>query len=307
MQALQQVLVLFLMILIGYFIKWKGIVTSAIEKEVSSLVLNVALPAFLLRSMSFPFSVEAMVKSGSLILISFLVYGICIALSKGVSQLMGLKGEVRNVTEYALTFSNVGYMGYPVVYAVLGDEGVFYAALYNLSFNILVWTYGIALLQRGLAHKEHKTPIHQLVLNPGIGAIALGYVLFLTGYTLPSFLDVTLDMIGGTTTPLSMMFIGFILTDVPLSRLFSDYKSLIIALIRLLIIPLGVYGVLKLIGLSEFMLSIPVIIAAMPVAANTAIFASKYGADYRYGSQLIFVSTLLSVGTIPLVLFFMGI
>ncbi len=306
MEALQQVLVLFLLIIIGYVIKKRGIVTEAIEKEISSLVLNVALPAFLLRSMSFPFSVEALFKSGALVLISFVVYGVCILLSKVVSRIMGLKGQERNVSEYVMVFSNVGYMGYPVIFAVLGDEGVFYAALYNLSFNLLVWTYGISLLQRGNENEKIKTSLLKSIFNPGLMAILIGYGLFLTGLKLPGFMFKTLDLIGGTTTPLSMMFIGFILTEVSLQEIFKNYKSLIISFIRLLVIPMGVYGVLILFGQSGYMLKIPVIISAMPAAANTAIFASRFGGDYRYASQLIFVSTLLSVGTIPVLLFLMG-
>jgi hypothetical protein len=305
-EALQQVLVLFLLIVVGYTIKMRGVVTEAIEKEVSSLVLNIALPAFLLRSMAFKFSIDALFNSGYLVLISFVVYGICILLSKVFSRLLGLQAEEKNVSEYVMVFSNVGYMGYPVIFAVLGEEGVFFAALYNLSFNLLVWTYGISLLQKGGQVIEEKTSLLKSIFNPGLIAILIGYFLFLTGLKFPPFIDKTLDLIGGTTTPLSMMFIGFILTEVPLKAILRNYKSLIISIIRLVIIPMGVYSVLTQFGLTGYMLKIPVIITAMPAAANTAIFASRFGGDYRYGSQLIFVSTLLSIGTIPLILFLLG-
>lgn len=205
------------------------------------------------------------------------------------------------------TFSNVGFMGYPVVYAVYGELGVFYAAIYNLGFNLLAWSYGVHLLDRdGRENPKHQLlPIHKRILkffNPSLVAVIIGFSLFLTSRTLPSVVFDTLKMVGQTVTPLSMMCIGFILSEVETRDVFSDRKIFVTSLVRLIVVPLGTLIVLKLLGKEGYLLSIPVLITAMPAAANMAIIAVRYNSDYRLASKAIFVSTLLSIVSIPIVI-----
>lgn len=303
MAILTQIFVLFSLIVLGYIIRKLGIVSGAINREIGAIVLNVALPAFIISSMDFPFSVEVLRDSALLIVISFAVYGVSIIISKIYTKLAKIKGPEQPVLQYVITFSNSGYMGYPVVYEIFGEKGVFYAAIYNMAFNILVWSYGVALL-RGKGKEVHMDLSSRLrkIFNPGLIALIIGYTLFLTGIQLPTAITKVLEMVGGTTTPLSMMFIGFILTEVSLKDALKDWHIWLVSAFRLVFIPALTYVVLFALGFTGLTLMIPVIIAAMPAAANTAIFASQLGSDYRTGSLLIFLSTLLSVVTIPLLM-----
>jgi predicted permease len=304
MAVMGQIFVLFSLIVLGYIIKKLDVVSSAINKEIGSFVLNVALPAFIVTSMDFPFSVEVLKDSAFLIVISFSVYGGSILLSKLYSKLTKTQGQSRDVMEYVIIFSNTGYMGYPVIYELFGEKGVFYAAIYNMSFNILVWSYGVHLLKS----KDQKIRVPFMtrlrkIFNPGLVALLIGYTLFLTGFEIPGPLRTMLTMVGSTTTPLSMMFIGFILTEVRLKDAFFNWHMWAISGLRLVLIPVLTFFVLSALGFEGLTLYIPVVISAMPAAANTAIFSSQLGSDYRLGSLLIFASTLLSVGTIPLLIF----
>jgi predicted permease len=116
----------------------------------------------------------------------------------------------------------------------------------------------------------------------------------------------TFTSVGLTTTPLSMMFIGIILAEIHFKEIFNDWSVLLVSAIRLLLIPLVTYGVLKILGFNDLVLAIPVVLSAMPAAANTAIVASRYNNDYQSASKLIFVTTLLSIFTIPIILIFLG-
>lgn len=292
-----QVMVLFLLIVVGYVIKKLGIVTDAINKEIGGLVINIALPAFLLVSMNQNFSVEMLKNSGIFVLLSIGVYAGFAVTAKFFSKCLRVKGKTRDVFEYVLLFSNVGYMGYPVVKVVFGDEGVFYTAVYNLSFNVLVWSYGVYLMNRNSDHKEERKGF----LNPGLVAVLFGFSLFAFSIELPKPIFDTLKLIGDTTTPLSMMFIGFILAETSFKEVFTDLQVYGLTVIRLVIQPFLVYVVLRAIGFEGLLLNIPVLIAAMPAAANTAIIASKYGSDYQLAAKVIYISTLLSVVTIPIV------
>ena len=298
--VVEQVLVLFMLIVVGYGIKKLGIVSEAINKEIGNLVINIALPAFLIVSMNMKFSMEMMWNSGIFVIISFGVYAFFAVAAKFISRLLRVEGKSQDVFEYVLLFSNVGYMGYPVIHVVYCETGVLYTAIYNLSFSLLVWSYGVYLMNRHSDHKEKRKGF----LNPGLVAVLIGFVMFAFSIEMPRPVFQTLKMIGDTTTPLSMMFIGFILAESKLSELLTDWKIYALSGIRLLILPMMVFAGLSMLGLKDMMLTIPVIIAAMPAAANTAIIAAKYHSDFKLASQVIFVSTLISVLTIPMVIAF---
>lgn len=308
MIALNQVATLFLLIVVGYAVKKFKVVTEQIHREISNLVLNVCLPAMVINSMNFAFSPEVLVKSGQLALAAFLIYSGTIALSYPLTRMIGARGNRRDVFQYVLVFSNVGYMGYPVINAVMGERGVFYTAIYNLAFTVLVWTFGVYLMTRGAAGSSELDRkgqwIGQLrrVFNPNLAALAIGFTLFVFSIELPEAVSATIKMVGNTTTPLSMMFIGFILSDVSIRETLQDVQVYLVSGMRLLLLPVLVYGGFKLFGISGDLLTVAFISTAMPAAANTAILAAVYGNDYHLGSKTIFVSTLLSVVTLPVMI-----
>lgn len=305
MIGMEQVLVLFLLIVAGVVVKKKGIVTDHINKEVSNLVINICLPSFIISSMAFDFSVEVLINSGMLVILSFIIYGVSIGLAKILTSVLKIKGPARDVYEYVAIFSNCGFMGYPVLGAAFGDEAVFYAAIYNLSFSVLVWSYGVFIMQRSHHKSGEKRSVLQILkssVNPAMIAVFFGFFMFVTGLRLPSALQQTVKMIGSTTTPLSMMFIGFILADVHPKELFGDYRDFVLAVHRLIVIPALTFFVLTAFGIQGVTLYIPVIITAMPAAANTAIIASRYQSDFKLASKLIFITTLFSILSIPVVI-----
>lgn len=309
MIVLEQVFILFLLIIVGYIVKKRGIVTDKINREISSLVLGILLPAFLLKSMNFSFSLEVLIQSGTLVAISFSVYALTILLSFVVTYLLKEKDMRKDIFQYILAFSNVGYMGYPVIDAILGAEGVFLAAIYNLSFSVLVWTYGIFVMKRTpdrLKGKHYETTLWQKVrgaFNPCLIAVSLGFILFLFSIELPYPIFRSLELLGNTASPLSMMFIGFILAEVPFKEVYTDLNAFVVSLVRLIVFPVMVLVILKTMGFTGMLIKVPVIITAMPAAANTAIMAARYENDYKLGSKVIFISTLISIITIPLIVF----
>ncbi len=307
MVGIEPVSVLFLLIVLGYFVKKKEIVSDKMIGDISALLVNVALPAFIVTSMSFDFSMEVLMNSGALVVISFVVYFCSIVFSKIYSGLMKVEGTTQDIHEMICIFSNVGFMGYPVAAAVFGEIGVFYAAMYNLGYNLLMWSYGANLIDREGREKRKKihVPMWRRILkffNPSLIAVVVGFVLFLTSMKLPSVLFRTFDMIGSTVTPLSMMCIGFILSEVDTKDVFNDYKVVLTSIVRLILIPSVLYLTLKGLGKDGFLIAIPVLITAMPAAANTAIIAVRYNSDYRLASKSVFISTLMSIVTIPLVI-----
>jgi len=295
---LQQVFVIFLLIVIGALVKRLKVVTDGVIREVGSLVLNVTLPAFLITSMNMEFSPSVLKSSAIFIVISLSVYVFGILMVKPATWLLKVDGKAMDVYEYIILFSNFGYMGYPVINLIYGAQGVFYAAIYNLPFSFLVWTHGVHVLKRhtdsaGVSSKK----VH---INASLVAIVTGFTLFLLSVELPAPIFDALTLVGSMTTPLSMMFIGFILADSDFKQLTMDWKVYAFSILRLLIMPICVYLVLKTMGYGGLLLGVPVVISAMPAAANSAVIAAQYGSDYQLASRAIFISTLLSIATIPL-------
>lgn len=299
MVVVNQVLILVMLIVAGVITKKLKVVGDAVTKEVGSLVINVTLPAYIITAMNQSFSKEILVNSGILVLMSFGIYAGSIVLAKSVTKIMGVKSHTRDVFEYVMIFSNVGYMGYPVLDVAFGKTGVFYGAVFNLPFNVLVWSYGVWLLNR---HGSGQKELSRNMFNPGLVAVLLGFALFAFSIKLPTPLFMTLQLIGGVSTPLSMMFVGFILADVHVMELLKQWQCVILSFFRLIFIPGLLLVILKLFGLKGMMLGVPVLLMGMPASANTAILASQFDSDYLLASKVIFVSTFLSIFTIPILL-----
>lgn len=296
--VLQQVFVIFLLIVIGAFVKRLKVVTDNVIREVGGLVLNVTLPAFLITSMNMEFSPSVLKSSAMFIVISLSVYVFGILMVKPATWLLKVDGKAMDVYEYIILFSNFGYMGYPVIDLIYGSQGVFYAAIYNLPFSFLVWTHGVHVLKRHTdSASVYSKKFH---VNASLVAIVTGFILFLLSVELPAPIFDALTLVGSMTTPLSMMFIGFILADSDFKQLTMDWKVYAFSILRLLIMPVCVYLVLKSMGFEGLLLGVPVVISAMPAAANSAVIAAQYGSDYQLASRAIFISTLLSIATIPL-------
>ncbi len=222
-------------------------------------------------------------------------------------KLLGKTGAQRDIYQYVAVFANTGYMGYPVIGMIFGTQAVFYAAVYNMSFSVLMWSYGVYVLTRSNYKNENRSKKQVIIngiksaINPSMMAVVIGFVMFFLGLKFPEPVFKTINIVGSATTPLAMMFIGFILADVKFKELFDDIKDFIISGYRLLVLPCLLYLVLNLAGIAGIKLIIPVMMAAMPASANSVLVASKYKSDAKLASKLVFITTLLSIVTIPVI------
>ncbi|WP_026479010.1 AEC family transporter [Alkaliphilus transvaalensis] len=295
-----QIAILSLMIIIGYGIKKFDVLNDQLNKGISGLVLKVTLPAMIIKSMQFEFSREVLMTSFKMILLSLLVHGLAIGISYIVYKYYKKDGPEGDVIQFILVFSNVGYMGYPVIYAIYGDMGVFYAALFNIPFNVLLWTIGVSIMTRNSRREKEDVNYLKLIFNPGIIAVVLGFGMFLLSIKIPYVIYETLHSVGEMTVPLSMLVIGAMLGEMPLKEVFNEKRLISVSIIRLLAIPLIAMLILWGMGFRGILLGVPVVIAGMPAAANTAVFATIYDTAPHFASKAVFVTTLLSMITIPL-------
>jgi hypothetical protein len=290
------IIILFLLMGIGFAASKAKFLDRNGSKALSSFLVNIALPCLVVISMQIPVNADTMGKTQTTLMLALVFFAISIAVAVIVPMFIPAKYSERGVFSFMLVFSNLGFMGIPVTQAIFGTDAVFYTTLFMLPFNLLVFTIGILMLRPDM--RMNFNP--KLFVNPGIIASIIGMLFFFTGFTIPSPVYDVMDYLGSTTTPLAMVVTGALLAMMPLSNLFSDYRIYILSAFRLLIIPVIVYLVISPYATDPVIFAIPVLLAAMPAAANSVILAEEYNADSALASKGVFITTLLSIVTIPL-------
>jgi malate permease and related proteins len=292
-----QTLVLFILMAAGFGAGKARVIDEAGGKSLSRLLVNFILPALIISSMQRPFTPELRDLAYSMLGVSFLAYAFAFPLAWLLVRAVGAKGAERGAHGFSAIFSNCAFMGFPVVEAILGKDAIFAASVANIPFQLLAFSVGPIILSRG-AGDGPRLKLWSF-LTPAAAASAVGFALFLGGLTLPRPLGRALALLGDTTTPLSMVLIGSIVARMEFRKAVGHPRLYVTSAYRLAIFPLALFGFLYLLGLRGLLLSLPVILAAMPVAANSAILAQAYGGDAETASSLVLVSTLLSLITIP--------
>jgi malate permease and related proteins len=228
--------------------------------------------------------------------VSFLAYAFAFPLAWLLVRIIGAKGAERGAHAFGAIFSNCAFMGYPVVIAILGKDALFAASIANIPFQVLAFSVGPYILAKSAGGKA-KLGLSSFV-TPAAVASVIGFGLFLGGIALPAPLASAATLLGDTTTPLSMLLIGAIVSRMDFREAIGAPRLFVTAVYRLALFPLALFDLLRALGLNGLLLTLPVVLAAMPVAANSAILAEAYGGDAETASSLVLVSTLLSLVTI---------
>lgn len=301
-----QSLILMSYIAVGFAASRLGVLSIEGTRGISRLLVNITLPALILSSMLKPFDPALLGQVMALMAVSFGVYGLCIALALSLRPLTGPDRRKAGVFRFGLVFSNVGFMGFPVMESLFGKDIIFSVAVYNIAFQVLAFSVGTAFLKGGSQGQEGQAIPRRgagllAALNPNTVAALIGLCLFLLGWIPPQPVLDGLEGLGGATTPLSMIFIGSVLARARLKAAFSSWRIWTVSIFRILLIPTALFFILApLRAIIDFPLQVPVMVAAMPVAANAAILAVENGADGETASSLVTLSTILSIPLIPL-------
>jgi malate permease and related proteins len=292
-----QTLVLFILMAVGFAAGKMRIIDEAGSRSISRLLVNFVLPALIVESMQRPFTPELRDLAFSMLGVSFLSYAIAFPLAWILVKAIRAKGAERGAHAFGAIFSNCAFMGFPVVEAILGKEAIFAASVANIPFQLLAFSVGPYILAKTAGGKARLGP--SSFITPAAVSSVIGFALFAGGIELPRPLSGALSLLGGMTTPLSMILIGSILSRMDFRSAVASPKLYVTSIFRLALFPLMLFFLLRALGLGGLLVSMPVILAAMPVAANSAILAEAYGGDAETASSLVLVSTLISLATIP--------
>ena len=295
MNTLDQSLVLFLVMLVGYYSNKKGILDEKINRGISSFLINVSLPFLIISSFKFKFTKELGNNLILAIILSFICFLITCFIGKIISINKGDKGIVLN---FMCMFSNVGFMGFPVIQGIYGKEGVIYASILNMILTLFCWTYGIILY----SGKKDKDEFKKIFKNPPLISTVLGIIILITSVHIPEVLLNAIKMVGGTTTPLAMILIGSMMAGISLKESIKDKDIYFASLIRLIVIPIILILLVKIFNIHSVVASSIIIAEAIPPATVTAILAETYDKGRNFAATLIFITTIISIATMPAII-----
>lgn len=309
MILLQQMMVLFIIMMIGYVCRRIGLFGADASKLLSGIVVNVANPALVLSS---SINKETTIQGSELALtiglaISF--YVILLLVAEVIPRILRVDKNDYGVYKVMTVFSNIGFMGFPLLTAMYGSESLLYASLFLVPYNILIYTYGVGALCKAKesTEQEKKTIPWKKILNIGVIACIISVILYLTRLRVPQVIEDVVGTLGNLTAPLSMMVIGDAMSQMKIKELLKDKKLMIFTGIKLLIIPVIGLLFIKQLGLSEMLMGVCLVMLSTPVGSMTAMLAQQYDGNYELASKGVALTTLLSVISMPIVSMIMGI
>lgn len=295
--AVIQILILFIIMFIGIAAKRARIINNGMEDSISVLLMKIALPALVVSSTNFERTSEVLPNMINILIITIISYILTILLCTMTAKALHFDKKSANVFISLVLFGNVGFMGYPVARAFFGEIGVFYSTVVNLVFTTFLWTYGVLLFD-----SRGKLDLKKL-LNIGSISTVIALFMFFFQLRLPYSLQTALELTGKMTTPLSMLLIGALIAEIDIAKLVSNKRIYLVSAIRLFLIPLATAFILKLMNFNDMVISICTLMAAMPSGATNAIFAKQFDSEPLFASIGVFITTLLSILTLPLIVY----
>ena len=304
-----QVVSLFLIMIIGYGARLFGLIDKRTTDGLSKFMVYVTNPLLIIVSFQQVFASAELsgqsLKGKIALMLTVVAISIIVHLAATLIAMFMFRGKnIREsaVYRFSIIFSNCGFMGYPLLRAAFPESGMFYGACYVLFFTVYMWSFGVFLLSAG-SGKGGGFAIRKTLLNPGFLAAVVGVLLFVLGIKLPTAIMGTFSMTADMTFPLSMIIIGSMLREIDLKDVFINPDVYIVAFIKLLALPLLILLACVILGIKEGNTYICVIMASTPVATKAPILASLYGGNKSKALACVELTTILSVFTIPLVMF----
>lgn len=292
-----------LILILGFFLGKKKLISTETNKQITNLLLTVFMPASLFAAFPSEYDEASLNLFFAGLVAGIVIMLMLIFLSKAIFNKWWFKGGLRYESQFALIFNNATFLGYPIVVSTFGSSGVIAYCGFIIAFNIALFSYGIWLFE----HKVSLKLLKSIATNPNILAVLLGMVLFLSSLSLPEFITSAVSFVGGATTPLSIICIGFMLSRADFKAIFTKWRLVVVALIQLILGPVITFFLLTWLKFPTEVISVCTLIQALPTATSLGLFATEYGGNNIEASELVAVSTLLSVVTMPLmVLIFLG-
>ena len=292
-----QIMSLFLIVIVGYVMYKRTVIDDAAIVRYTKMIINISLPSQIITA----FVSNVGIVSNKEVLTVFGIAAVAYAIYAVVGVLFVFVTRVpkhqRGTYIFMTMFGNVGFMGFPVITAIFGEEALIYAVIFMVVFNVLVYSIGILLINT----KENSGfDIKKLINMPFIAAV-LSIILYFANIKLPDMVMTSLNFMGNITTPAAMIILGATVATMPVKELFDEWRVYPFVVVRLAILPLIAIVLMQYVPVSDLIRGTVIVLSATPVATNTTMLAIEYGGDVKLGSKGVFFTTILCMLTIPLI------
>ena len=292
----QEMLVILFGMAMGYLAHRLGYLGGETDQKLSKIILNITMPCLIVASVATGDELPGAAEILSVLKVAAVFYGMELLLSAVVPRLLGGTDKQKGVWRYTLVFPNMAFIGYPVAVALFGPEALFYAVILVLPFNLLAYSLG-PLMLAGRAKFRW-----QQLTSPCIIASVIALVVALGHIRLPTIVGECAGIVGNLTTPLSLLVVGSLLAGLTVGKVFASPRLWALTAVRLLVLPALLWLLLGWMNVEPPMVAgIAVILMAMPTAVNGSMLSMEYGGDTECMAQITFLTTLVSIITIPVV------
>ena len=305
MLILGQMIVFFLMIFAGALARRYKIIIPNNQEQFSSLIVNIACPCLIISA-----AMRAEEHMGlEQVIETYTAYAVLLVMMCLVGFLLPLllrfRGRLRGAINLSFWFNNSLFMGLPLVQGVYGDQAVVYMTLFFIPVNLLFFVYGVSSIS---IHKRRGLEMFRMLLNPGIIASLIACVIYFAEIPTHPLLSQTFALLGAMTAPLAMMMIGASLKDIHMRHMLTDRKLLLYTFLKAVVLPIPILFIMKLFVTNPYILGCSLVIVAAPTGGMVAMVALLYNkVAYPLMTEIIALSTLISVATIPLVSMITGL
>lgn len=291
---INQILVMAILISMGYILYKTNMIDDQTSMKISNFLLKVVIPITIIESFMVPFNVQLLKQIGFVSLLTLAITMVMAFITNFFFK------EDQRIDKYACIFTNKGFIGIPLISAIFGKEAVSIITPIIVISNILAWTVGMDLL----SGKKKKTNLKRIITNPSVIGFMIGLIFFFLPINFPYPLTQSIKMMASINTPLAMIIIGSYLAQENIKEVLVNRQAYKVSIIRLILLPLVVIGLVGFLPIDTMVKHVFIISMAVPTAANTAMFAQIAGSNYRYGAQLVCLTTVLSGITLPFILLF---
>ena len=304
----KQMIIIFIMILTGVYLFKKNHLSNESSKQLSWIIVNITNPITLLCA---ALSEEEKVSAGEIgiAFLCFVMYVILILVAYLIPALLHVDRSVKYAYKMLAIFGNVGFIGIPFSSAVLGTSSLIFVSICGLTFNMLVYTYGVAVIksEAAIQHPEEGYPPGfslRSIINSGTVVSVVTITVYLADIKVPDIMSSTFSYIGNCTTFLSMLVLGVSVAQMVPREVFTRWRLYVFVLIRQILIPIMLIFILKPFIGNELILRTVIVMASMPAANLPLMLAKQYGVKDDLISAGIILTTVSTIITIPIVMFF---
>lgn len=310
---INQILILAFLAIIGVVATKFNVISEEVKNSIAKIVFNISLPALIITSVTHVELNHELLYNSLLVFILSNI-GIILLFTTGriSRKILNIKGKKGNIHVIHTMLGNVAFLGYPLFSALFpGGEGLFYAVIFHLTQDIYIWTVGVYEFNNGkdLSFKESLKHL----INPNIIAFIIGIVMLLFGLKIPEYFDATVSGLGKTTIYLAMLYIGAVLAQNPMITAFKKPEIYVLIFNKMFFIPFILLLMINLasslfgIHIGDIAKTVVVMQTAMPCMAMVVVLAKKFGSDDVHATENLFLSTIISLASLPFIYFIVQI